>query len=102
MINGLDKGKPVIHIKCVKCKKQYESMYNKGQVIKYLKEFGQYENMPTKPCPTCGTVTFINVNIPAEELEETFFDKVEMDEEDRQQRRILKDLFTEFVFEENI
>lgn len=100
MIKGLNKGKPVLNIICVKCGTEYESQYKRGQIKKYLLEFEQYENHNSEPCPSCGTEIVINLNLPGEELEEAFFKEVDMPEEERQERRTIKDFKTELTFEE--
>lgn len=91
MIKTLLKGKPVLEIDCVGCGFLYESRYNRGQLKKYHREFGEYENHHTQPCPKCNTVMVINLNLKAEELEESFFNEVNMPEDERQQRRVIKE-----------
>lgn len=99
MIKGLLKGKPVIQIDCVNCGHSYESRYVRGQLIKYEKQFGSYENHTSDPCTSCGTVMVINLNLPEYELSEAFMDAMEMPEEERVARRTIKDFKTEVAFE---
>lgn len=99
MIKGLLKGKPAIQVECVGCGSSYESRYNRGELIKYNSEFGEYENHATEPCANCGMVTVINLNVSDEELTEEFMIEMEMPEEERQERRTIKDFKTEITFE---
>lgn len=99
MIKGLEKGKPVILIRCY-CGQEYESRYIRGQLKKFVQEFNEYENHNSEPCPECGKAIVINLNLPAEELEDAFFKEVDMPEEERQERRAIKDFKTELTFEE--
>ncbi|RAZ73636.1 hypothetical protein [Planococcus halotolerans] len=100
MIKGLLKGKPAIQIDCVGCGFSYESRYIRGQLIKYSREFGEYENHTAEPCTNCGMGTVINLNLPEAELSEAFMEEMGMPEEERQQRRVIKDFKTEITFEE--
>lgn len=100
MIKGLNKGKPVLVVNCL-CGNEYESKYNRGEMKQYLKEIGEYENHMTEPCEKCDRVTVVNLNLPKSELEESFFGEVDMPEEERIERRVIKDLMdNEFKFEE--
>ena len=99
MIKSLDKGKPALLIKCTECGTDYESKYIRGHMQKYLKEFSQYENHVTTPCPECGAIQIINLNLPPEELTETFFEEVKMAQEEIQQRRAIIEFSSDITFE---
>lgn len=98
MIKGLNKGKPVIEITCGACGTEYESKYNRGKMKKFLAEFNEYENHMTEPCTNCGASMFINLNLPQSELSEEFFNSVGMPENERAERRVIREL----MLDENI
>lgn len=113
MIKNLNKGKPSFIVICqgvtevkengefVYCENEYESMYNRGQIKKYIKEFGEWENHVSEPCPRCNTVISLDLNMADEELEESSFEEHEdMPEHEKEQRRVIKKLKQEFSYEE--
>jgi hypothetical protein len=54
-------------VRCENCGKETE--YNvMGKMMKFIKEFGEYENFQVQ-CE-CGTITIINMNIPVDDVDE--------------------------------
>ena len=56
-----------------------------GVSLKFLPEFGEYQNYMSSPCPNCGIVEGYNMNLPLDELEDEI-PTYEMPEEEEIQR----------------
>lgn len=94
MVKELDKSQNTLTIDCSICGTEYKHTYKQGEVHEYSEIYGEYENMKLDPCPECGSVVFLNLNLPIESLSEKFFEEMGMPEGERQQRRIIKELIT--------
>ena len=78
----------VLFLKC-KCGTEYKHLLKVGQRLKFLTEFNQFENLPTNPCPSCGTVEVFNMNIEDEQLNYEDIKKMNMPNKEINQRHYL-------------
>lgn len=58
----------------------------------FLEEFSEYENYSTDPCEKCGSIEFLNMNIPTDEMEEFELEREIMPFSDINQRFYLRKL----------
>ena len=82
----------VLFLKCNKCGTEYNHALMMGQKLKFLADFNQFENLPTNPCPSCGTVEVFNVNIEDEQLNYEDIKKMNMPNKEINQRHYLIDV----------
>lgn len=79
-----------LHITCSSCLANHTEDVPLDAVFRFIPEFGEYENYKTTPCPTCGNVEVLNLNIPSDETEDEALTIVDLPIEEETQRYYIR------------
>jgi hypothetical protein len=58
----------IMFLSCNVCKQRYQALIP-NRTIRFLEEFGEYENLYVE-CPNCQTIEVFNMNIPVNDTDE--------------------------------
>ncbi|MBP3951121.1 hypothetical protein [Bacillus suaedae] len=82
----------VIFLRCINCDTDYKHHLRAGQKANYNEQFGEYENLDTDPCPSCGTIETLNMNIEEDEFDYEDLEAMGMPNYEVNQRKYVRDV----------